>query len=476
MLASLGACAAPVSSGEAVGEAVQAVTPGLNPGQYQVNPSYALNECMGTTYANTGNGGGAQLWNCATSGDPDWAIVQVSSGVYEIRQAASGECLAVAGNLVNNPGTGLILWTCNGQVGSRFNITQVGSNYTFNSIDNTGMCLDVWEANSSDGAGMDLWYCNGQSNQQFRLTPSVSAALAVTQNGSQYTATITVTNSSTTTQNNWQVGLNLNQSNISQNPSYGGVTGIINGEAVYNNGLAILTPANGATLGPGASTQVTFTGTITGGNWTPTIANVDGVAGSFAPVTNNGVDNVARSVATAALNVITGWEAGRTTTTLTDFPLLDSHSYVVSGTQIVFDTYSVAGYLAPASAVTALAAAQTDPATASYLVSGLLSCFADASSVYTYAFNGAALRGWSYTTTGQNITLGTTSGTSGRRMSPATGASSRRGRSLAAPTGTSGACAAVAGSTRTVAERYPEGPLTGHPPLRTRARSSRDCS
>jgi hypothetical protein len=412
MLASLGACAAPVSSSEeAIGESVQAASAALNPGQYQINPSYALNECMSTTNAVTGNNGAGDIYTCATSGDPNWAIVQVSSGVYEIHQAASGECLTVNKGLVNTPSTGMTLWTCEGQVGSRFNITQVGSNYTFNSIDNTGMCLDVYGAHSSDGTVMDLYTCIGHSNQQFRLTPSVSAAIAVTQSGSQYTATITVTNSSTTTQNNWQVGLNLNESNINQSPSYGGVTSIINGEVVYNNGLAILAPTGSNTLGAGTSIQVSFTGNITGSNWTPTIANVDGVAGSFAPVTNDGVDNIARSVATAALNVVTGWEAGRTTTTLTDFPLLDSHSYVVSGTQIVFDTNSIAGSLAPATAVSALASAQTDPGTASYLVSGLLSCFADASSQYTYAFNGAALRGWSYTTTGQNVTVGTTSGT-----------------------------------------------------------------
>jgi hypothetical protein len=419
MLASLGACAAPVSSSEeATGQAAQATTAALNTGQYQINPSYALNECVSTANTGTGNGAVGDIWTCATSGDPDWAIVQVSSGVYEIHQAASGECLTVNAGLVNTDSTSMVLWTCKGQVGSRFNVTQVGSNYTFNSIDNTGMCLDVVGAHSSDGTAMDLYKCDGHPNQQFRLTPSVSATLAVTQSGSQYTATITVTNSSTTKQNNWQVGLNLNQSNIGQNPSYGGVAGIINGEVVYNNGLAVVTPTGpegegeaGATLSAGASTQVSFTGTITGSNWTPTIAEVDGVAGSFAPVLNNGIDNIAQAVATAALNVITGWEAGRTTNTLADFPLLDSHSYVVSGTQIVFDTNSVAGSIAPAAAVSALASAQADPATASYLVSGLLSCFADASSQYTYAFNGAALRGWSYTTTGQNVTVGTTKGT-----------------------------------------------------------------
>jgi hypothetical protein len=38
-------------------------------------------------------------------------------------------------------------------------------------------------------------------------------------------------------------------------------------------------------------------------------------------------------------------------------------------------------------------------------VSGLLSCFADASSQYTYGFNWAVMRGWSYTTTPHNVTV-----------------------------------------------------------------------
>jgi hypothetical protein len=207
--------------------------------------------------------------------------------------------------------------------------------------------------------------------------------------------------------------LNLNQSNINQSPSYGGVTSITNGEVVYNNGRAILTPTAGATLAAGSSIRVTFPGNKTGSNFAPTIASVDGIAGSFAPLTNDGIDHIARAGATGALNVMTGWEMGRTINTLQDFGLLDSHSYLVSsdGTQIVFDPQGPAAWNATPESISALAATQMDPSVASYLVTGLLSCFADASSTYTYGFNAAALRGWSYTTTAQNITLGATSGT-----------------------------------------------------------------
>jgi hypothetical protein len=423
MLASLGACAGPMSSPgeEATGEGVQGVTSALNPGQYQIHPSYALSECASTASFNTGSGGSGDIWTCATSGDPNWSIVQVSSAVYEIHQAASGNCLSIAGGAVNTKSTATSLSSCNGQVGSRWNVAQVGSNYTFTSTDNTNMCLDMVGGHNSDGTVVDVYTCTGKSNQQFRLTPSVSsvsATVAVTSSGSRYAATVTVTNSSTTAQSNWQVALNLNESTIDKSPSYGGATGITGGEVVYNNGLAILTPTGAGTLGAGASVQVTFTGDITGSNWTPTIANVDGIAGSSAPATNDGVDHIARAVATGALNVVTAWESGRTTTDQTDFTLLDSHLYTVSsdGTQIVFQSRTPATWAtatsstALASASSALATAQMDPSVASYLVSGLLSCFADATSQYTYGVNWAAMRGWSYTTKAQNTTVGASTG------------------------------------------------------------------
>jgi hypothetical protein len=107
------------------------------------------------------------------------------------------------------------------------------------------------------------------------------------------------------------------------------------------------------------------------------------------------------------------WEATRTTTDLNDFALLDAHCYKLSsdGSQIVLDPASPAGWFENPAAISALAAAQADPSVASYLVSGLKSCFADTSGVEAYLLNAAAFRGWSYTTTAQNITVGTSIGT-----------------------------------------------------------------
>lgn len=407
----LAGCTAPVSSDETTGQASQAVTAGPNYGQYTLSPSYNLNECVGTAYAGTGNGSTGQLWNCATNGDPHWLVAQVSSGVYEVRQAANGKCLVVQGPNFTN-GTPLELWDCGGQAGSRWNLVPNGAYSVFQSIDNPSMCMDS-NAWGGDGTVVQLWTCNGGTNQRYALNPSVAASISVSQTGSQYKATVTVTNSSNATASNWQVGLNMNQSAISGAATYGGVQGVTNGSVYFNNGLTILTPANAQTLGAGSSVSVSFIGNITGANWTPTIATMNGISGSFAPMLNDGIDHVARAVASGALNLLVDVESSRTTNNMQDFLFLDSHGYSVSsdGSQMVFETVGGASYLANNPARAALAVAQMDPQVASYLVTGLLSCLADVSAQRTYAFNAAVLRNWTYTTTAQNTTLGTTSGT-----------------------------------------------------------------
>lgn len=136
-------------------------------GQYKLIPSYNTVECVETINAATWNGAGADLWPCTQSADPNWNLVKISASVYEIRQAKSGNCLAAQGNNLNN-GTPLVLWTCQGQVGTRFTPVQVGSNWTFKSIDNANKCIDVnnWGGNS---AAVQIWDCTGGTNQQFQL-------------------------------------------------------------------------------------------------------------------------------------------------------------------------------------------------------------------------------------------------------------------------------------------------------------------
>jgi len=248
----------------------------------------------------------------------------------------------------------------------------------------------------------------GTTSEAVTSASTIAASLSVTKTSSSYySAVLTVTNNSSTTASNWQVALNMNQSTVFQALQYGGVTGITNGSVYFNQGHAIFTPYNGQTLAAHSNVQVKFVGAITGTNYTPTIVSVDGVAGSSVTMWNDGIDHTARAAATAALNIIVDFEATRTTMNQYDAILLDSHIYTVSsdGSQIIFDPAYPQYSLMPATAISDLAVAQMDPSVASYLVSGLLSCFGDDGGSNIYAFRSAALKGWSYTTTPQNVTI-----------------------------------------------------------------------
>jgi hypothetical protein len=405
-LASLAGCAAPTSSDEGVSESAQALSSTPNVGAIQILMSYAPGECLGTAYASTSAGAGAQFWNCATSGDPNWNLVQVSSGVYEIRQADSGLCLVTNGGSVAN-GTGMILWYCSGQTGSRWTISPsgAGATWTIHSLDNQGQCLDVPWGNSADGTGLQVYGCWGGNMQKFVLAPGVAASLSTYPAGSVYNATLKVTNSSSTNLSNWQVAVRLNGASIQNSPQYGGVIGVSGGSVYYSGGLAIFTPVNGYTLPSGGTATVTFT--LIGGS-NVSIDSTDGISGTFAPVPNDGVDHVAHAVATSALNVVEAFEKGRTVVDQYDYYLLDSHLYTVSsdGSQLVFDPNAPGYSSIPQTAFSALATAQLDPSVAEYLVAGELSCLTDTSAWEVWGFNGAALRNWSYTTSQQTMNIG----------------------------------------------------------------------
>jgi hypothetical protein len=251
--------------------------------------------------------------------------------------------------------------------------------------------------------------------QQAVTQSAITASLSVSDAGSgYYNATLTVTNSTNATANNWQVAINMNQSTLWQTAPHGGTQGVQNGSVYMMNGLAVFTPGqNGGAISPGSSISVSFQGVKTNSsNWQPTIASVDGIAGSVAPQPSDSIDHISRAAATAAISIAEAYESNKPSNNgdplynAYDFLLLDSHAYMLSsdGSQIVFDP-SAPGYnFIPTAAVAALAASQTHPSVAAYLTAGLQSCLSDTNSSWVWGFNAPALRGWSYTTTPQNIT------------------------------------------------------------------------
>jgi hypothetical protein len=135
-------------------------------GTHKLQPSYATSMCVEPA-ANANSGAMEQLWGCGTSANPNWNIVQVSTGVYEIKAAASGNCMTVWGNNYTN-GTQLGLYACSGQAGSRWSVTPQGSSYQFRSIDNTSKCIDINGGGSGNGTKVQIWDCSATgTNQSF---------------------------------------------------------------------------------------------------------------------------------------------------------------------------------------------------------------------------------------------------------------------------------------------------------------------
>jgi hypothetical protein len=234
----------------------------------------------------------------------------------------------------------------------------------------------------------------------------LTAAIATTVSGQTYSATVTLTNKSAELATNWQVGVNLNGATLNLLGAALIALEGPNGAEVYTiAGVTIFTPNSyGTVLAAGASKSFSFSTTFTGTYVAPTITSVDGVAngtpGAGAPA--DGVDHIARAVATGALSVAEAYENNKLPNTgdanyaQYDGLIWSADSFAISGNKIEFDP-NVPGYaFVPVQAQAQLDAMQDSPEVASYLVAGLASCFADTSGAWFYDFKAGVLKGFTY--------------------------------------------------------------------------------
>jgi hypothetical protein len=239
----------------------------------------------------------------------------------------------------------------------------------------------------------------------------MNATLTVnSSNSSQVNLTLVVTNNTPNPASNWQVAIALNNSTLNQG-SNGGEVNMIGGQAVFSPNQN-----SPASLGVGASSApVTFSVSPTStSNFTPTIATVDGVANGAAGagVLATGVDPIAQSVATGAMNIAIAYETNKLSNdgdpdyAQYDSFIWDAHSYIISGSTIEFDS-NVPGYaFIPNQAKAELAFAQLDASVAAYLVDGLQSCFADSSGAWVYNFRAGVLKGFTANATSTGSLIG----------------------------------------------------------------------
>ena len=61
------------------------------------------------------------------------------------------------------PGTTVELWPCNGSANQKWTAASNGTIVGQQS----GLCLDVTGASTTEGTPLEIWACNGQANQQW---------------------------------------------------------------------------------------------------------------------------------------------------------------------------------------------------------------------------------------------------------------------------------------------------------------------
>jgi len=120
---------------------------------------------------------------CGAPGQPiEWSQSQEGlainpTAVYQIKSAATGKCIGIAGNSTANSAK-VEERTCNGSTGQNFTIATVATGYYAIQNSTSLKCLDVTGKSTAEGAAIIQYTCNaGSTNQQWAIT-DVSAGVA----------------------------------------------------------------------------------------------------------------------------------------------------------------------------------------------------------------------------------------------------------------------------------------------------------
>ena len=110
--------------------------------------------CLDVPEASTANGTQLILFDC--NGASNQAFTTTSSRQLQVM----GRCVDANGTA---PGAKVTIWQCNGGANQQWTFNSNGT------VTNgaSGLCLDVFNANTANGSLIDVWTCNGGDNQRF---------------------------------------------------------------------------------------------------------------------------------------------------------------------------------------------------------------------------------------------------------------------------------------------------------------------
>jgi uncharacterized membrane protein len=112
------------------------------------------------------------------------------TSVYQIKNAATGKCIGIAGNSKSNDAH-VEERTCNGSVGQNFSIASVATGYYAIKNTNSAKCLDVTGKSTRDGAAIIQYTCSSiATNQQWAIADTSGGAVRLTAHHSSKVAGI----------------------------------------------------------------------------------------------------------------------------------------------------------------------------------------------------------------------------------------------------------------------------------------------
>ena len=94
---------------------------------------------------------------------PDWPPTTPPTGGRQLVGVQSGRCVDVPNASTTN-GTQVQIWDCNGQTQQRFTYTASKQLQVYGN-----KCLDASGRGTANGTAAIIWDCNGQTNQQWNV-------------------------------------------------------------------------------------------------------------------------------------------------------------------------------------------------------------------------------------------------------------------------------------------------------------------
>jgi hypothetical protein len=114
-----------------------------------------------------------------------WTIVPKPNGKFQLKNVATGACLAVSGS-GQNDGASVLQWTCADSPNFLWSRNDVGGGYSQLAASHSGKCLTLRDGNTTDGASFIQWNCGatgGADRLQFELRPAGNVAIVAHDSG-----------------------------------------------------------------------------------------------------------------------------------------------------------------------------------------------------------------------------------------------------------------------------------------------------